>query len=374
MSHWPSLRTAFGSLNVNGRLRRPRESRRSEPRRASVLRLVKKHNIDLLGLQETHLHDQGGLDAQSWWLRKNGFAANFNRQLDQSDKGSSGPVWRESKWEHVSSVAMGQRFLISHMRAKAGGGLRVLTGHFSSDPSQRGQQWERLESKLQTMPPLPMVVLADHNSVMVPGVDSEAISKEISIVVSARKVEGSVLGAWALQDAWVHLHGERREDLRGFTREERRIDRVHMPTQALHSLRLVYTVATLADHKAVVAQLGPVEDHGDRPRFRFPLELLEDPAALAALQEKLQAVACSDSQAWWDSVRVLLREEAVSWRREHPAVGFTQLQALVRESTPVRLAPGASEFLQDLGYEEPTVSAAYQRLVRLQSQEKHKEF
>ena len=123
-----------------------------------------------------------------------------------------------------------------------------------------------------------------------------------------------------------------------------------------------------------MAQLGPVEYHGGRPQFRFPLELLEDPAALAALQEKLQAVACPDSEAWWDSVRVLLRDEAVSWRREHPALGFTQLQALVRESTPVRLAPGAGEFLQDLGYEEPTVSAAYQRLVRLMSQEKHEEF
>ena len=38
------------------------------------------------------------------------------------------------------------------------------------------------------------------------------------------------------------------------------------------------------------------------------------------------------------------------------------------------LAPGAVEFLQDLGYEEPTVSSAYQRLVRLQSQEQHEEF
>ena len=170
-----------------------------------MLGLVKKHNIDLLGLHETHLHDHGVLDAQAWWLRKNGFAAMFNRQLDQSDKGSPGLVWRQSKWEHVSSVAMGQRFLVLHMRAKVGGDLRVLTGHFSCDPSQRRQQWERLETKLQTMPPLPMVVLADHNSVMVPGVDSEAISKEISTVVSARKVEGSVLGAWALQDAWVHF-------------------------------------------------------------------------------------------------------------------------------------------------------------------------
>ena len=55
-------------------------------------------------------------------------------------------------------------------------------------------------------------------------------------------------------------------------------------------------------------------------------------------------------------------------------MGFTQLQALVRESTLVQLAPGATDFLQDLGYEEPTVSSAYQRLVRLQSQVKHEEF
>ena len=117
---------------------------------------------------------------------------------------------------------MGQLFLISHMRAKARGDLRVLAGHFSCDPSQRRQQWERLESQLQAMPPLPMVVLADHNRAMVPGVDSETISKEISTAVSARKVEGSLLGTWALQDAWVHLHGERHEELKGFTREERR--------------------------------------------------------------------------------------------------------------------------------------------------------
>ena len=91
----------------------------------------------------------------------------------------------------------------------------------------------------------------------------------------------------------MHLHGERHEELKGFTREERRIDRVHVPTQALHSLRSVYAVATLADHKAVVAQLGPVEDQGDRPRFRFPLELLEDPAALAALHTRRVQHVCA---------------------------------------------------------------------------------
>ena len=46
----------------------------------------------------------------------------------------------------------------------------------------------------------------------------------------------------------------------------------------------------------------------------------------------------------------------------------------MRESTPTRLALGAWDFLQDLGYEEPTVASAYQRLVRLQSQEQREVF
>ena len=79
-------------------------------------------------------------------------------------------------------------------------------------------------------------------------------------------------------------------------------------------------------------------------------------------------------ESWWDGVRSLLREFAGCWRRENPSSGFTELQALVRESTPLRLAPGAWELLQNLGYEEATVASAYQRLVRLQAQEKREEF
>ena len=45
-----------------------------------MLRLVKKHNIDLLGLQETHLHDQGVLDAQAWMRRHGGCAKMDSRR------------------------------------------------------------------------------------------------------------------------------------------------------------------------------------------------------------------------------------------------------------------------------------------------------
>ena len=305
---------------------------------------------------------------------------NFGRGSPPPPPVQATPIlWRDAKWEHVSSENIGPRFLLSQLRARAGGEVCFLAGHFSCEPNEGRQQWQKVEAKLAPLPPLPLVILADHNSVMVPGSDTAVVSKEIPAVVRSRQVEGSILTSLAVEDVWVHLHGERRaESLEGFTFPslQRRIDRVHLPTAVLNTVRSVYTVTTPSDHKAVVLQLGPQEEPGGAPRFRFPLEILESPDAAAALREVLEAHSHVPGpiESWWDGVRSLLREFAGRWRRENPSSGFTELQALVRESTPLRLAPGAWEFLQDLGYEETSVALAYQRLVRLQAQEKQEEF
>ena len=267
-SHWPSVRTAIGTLNVNGWLRRPREPKwslqqvlrretrpRGELRRVSVTRIVKKHHLDVLQLQETHLQDQEIIDSQHWWLRRHGFSARFNIQTTPADKGSTGILWRDAKWEHVSSEDIGPRFLLSQLRARAGGEVRFLAGHFSCEPNERRQQWHKVEAKLAPLPPLPLVILADHNSVMVPGSDTAVVSKEVPAVVRSRQVEGSILTSLAMEDVWVHLHGERRaESLEGFTFPslQRRIDRVHLPTAVLNTVRSVYTVTTPSDHKVAV--------------------------------------------------------------------------------------------------------------------------
>ena len=47
---WPSIRTALATLNVNGWMRRSRESRRTPPRRESVLSMVNRHKLDLVAL------------------------------------------------------------------------------------------------------------------------------------------------------------------------------------------------------------------------------------------------------------------------------------------------------------------------------------
>ena len=382
LSQWPSFRTAFATLNVNGWLRRPRESHRADVRRVSVMNMVKKHQLDVLGLQETHLQEKVVVESQQWWLQKHGFSGRFNLQQSAADKGSTGLIWRDAKWEHVSLQDVGSRFLISHLKAKAGGEVRVLTGHFSCEPTARRQQWGQIESKMSSLPPLPLVVLADHNNVMVPRSDSLKISKEVPTTGKARQVEGTVFSALAVEDASVHLHGERRGDeLQGFTCTgaddlKRRIDKVHVPESVLHTVKSVYTVTTPSDHKAVVLQVGQPECATDPLRFRFLVELLESVGERDVLQAALLSVdgsSCGVLQ-WWEQVWVLLRTTAGRWRRDNPSAGYTELQALVRESSPLRLAHGAWEFLQDLGYEEPTVALAYQRLVRLQAQQEHEAF
>ena len=89
-------------------------------------------------------------------------------QTTPADKGSTGIIWRESKWDHVSSKDIGLRFLITHLRARVVGDLRVLAGHFSCEPNKQWLQWEKVEANL-ALPALPLVVLADHNSMMVLG-------------------------------------------------------------------------------------------------------------------------------------------------------------------------------------------------------------
>ena len=105
------------------------------------------------------------------------------------------------------------------------------------------------------------------------------------------------------------------------------------------------------------------------------MELLEPVEERAALLAALQSVeaSCRVLQ-WWEEVRVLLRTTAGRWRCDNSSAGYTELQALIRESSPLRLAHGAWEFLQDLGYQEPTVAPAYQRLVQLQAQQEHETF
>ena len=52
----------------------------------------------------------------------------------------------------------------------------------------------------------------DPNRIMVPGVDSVDIPRELLEIVKASKREALTLAEVLVDDVWVHLHGEHRDD------------------------------------------------------------------------------------------------------------------------------------------------------------------
>ena len=139
------------------------------------------------------------------------------------------------------------------------------------------KQWEAIHDKSQHVARQPLLTLIDRNSVMVAGVDSADIPKELPETVEAREREAVALAEWALDDVWVHLHREHRDDsVSGFTFPalQRRIDRVHVSSELLSFVRDVYMVCISSNHMAVVVQTGRYEERGVPPRYPFPVNML----------------------------------------------------------------------------------------------------
>ena len=72
--------------------------------------------------------------------------------------------------------------------------------------------------------------------------------KELPETVKAQEREALALAEADLEDVWVHLHGEHRNDS---VNVQGRIDRVHLSVAPLPFVRSTYTVCISSDHLAV---------------------------------------------------------------------------------------------------------------------------
>ena len=93
----------------------------------------------------------------------------------------------------MSSVRLVKRFLLFEVCAISRGEVPMLTGHFSCVHGEWQAQWEMLKQKLALERSLLLVVLAHHNSVMMPGVDTERVPTELPAVVKVQRVEGTIV-------------------------------------------------------------------------------------------------------------------------------------------------------------------------------------
>ena len=97
----------------------------------------------------------------------------------------------------------------NHVHNVDGLKVTVLAAHFHHKETLRSAQMQLLADTLPTRPvhehPL---VLADHNLVMVPGIDTETVSIQdtLSPIVRARDEEPAVLDSLEVQDGWLYAY------------------------------------------------------------------------------------------------------------------------------------------------------------------------
>ena len=68
--------------------------------------------------------------------------------------------------------------LIVTLRHQTEQQVRVVSAHMHHTPSVRGRQRKRLQQYLQGQLDLPTLLLMDHNSILMPGVDSQFVRGE----------------------------------------------------------------------------------------------------------------------------------------------------------------------------------------------------
>ena len=121
--------------------------------------------------------------------------------------------------------------IVAEFRNVHGGRVGVLVGHMDCKPGVRKKQWDVVHRHLSASPKLPLLSFIDHNSVIVPGVDSADIPRELPQTVKAGERGSLVLAELDVEDVWVHQHGEHRHNaLSGFTYPSlsRQIDQIHL--------------------------------------------------------------------------------------------------------------------------------------------------
>ena len=195
-------------MNVNGWFARPRAGLQhhsksakatSVQRKHQILRCLRCHNVDLAGLQHTHFKDSAVVRGERWWLQRQGYNMLAPTQAGTA-RGSSAMVWKIESWSLELSEKISAQLLLALLHHADGGSLRLLVGHMECEPVARRKQWEAIHEKSPHVVGQPLLTLIDHNSIMVPGVDSVDIPKELPETVKVRERESWRWrsGLWAM--------------------------------------------------------------------------------------------------------------------------------------------------------------------------------
>ena len=103
--------------------------------------------------------------------------------------------------------SLGPRILVCSMLRAEGQEICAISAHFSHRPGKHGAQWRKLLSLLVTIPCEHKILMADHNSLIVPSRDSNPVYEDKNkTILEARATRTQILQKLQLEDAYVSVH------------------------------------------------------------------------------------------------------------------------------------------------------------------------
>lgn len=346
--------------------------------RCKVLKnIIRKHKINLFGAQEHHFRTHA--EATNSFDR---FAPNtweYNYTLSTTERSGTVTFWKVDTWKLISQSALTSRISITVLQDVEGEEWTIINGHFSNNPKDRITQWDKIHRFQGGQQRDRTILLADHNSILNPHLDSTQVSQESITVQMSRDKEINTMIELGLQDAWsdiyrgweAELSKDRDEEPVGFTRGHRRIDRISLSTDVLQYLTGIYTIPVGgSDHKSVIGQLSR-QNKEHKGRWTIPQRFIDNKKFHEELCGKLRRINHLKSYEWWEEMENILQRLVKDWKaRENSWDTETQqIQRAVRDSTTQYLSAAAQVIVKKQGW-TGTPGKIYARLVR--SLEDHK--
>ena len=197
------------TLNINCFRAKIKKGNRMVKKYRELGRHLLAQDVDLAAVQESHLSShasktQDHTEVSDFFSHMGyGILSNF---LGEGRVGAA-PLWKQRRWQLWRAWSMGPRTLVCSMVSAEGQAICAISAHFSHTPGKRGAQWRKLLSLLINIPCEHKILMADHNSLIVPSRDSNPVYEDKNkTILEARATETQILQKLQLEDAYVSVH------------------------------------------------------------------------------------------------------------------------------------------------------------------------
>ena len=174
------------SFNINGLFTRVQRGSKKVSKHKLLGSYLRTHGISFVGVQEHHLTTHQSERCMSKYLGKMGYECVFNHNL--AGRGGTALVWKQ-EWRCISAFSLSCRILVATLENIDGQRLHVLGVHFHHEHTLRREQWLQIDKCCEHLRGH-VIMLADHNSLIVPARDAnEPAEEKKNEILAARDTE-----------------------------------------------------------------------------------------------------------------------------------------------------------------------------------------